>query len=176
MNTQQTFSLSLILFALASASCKKSTDPSAQPPASKSPTAQANPAQHPASDKPAESASQSWATMDRKQRKRYMGKTILPEMAKLFQGFNAKQFANFTCQTCHGSNWTDPSVDFKMPNNLYPLPKDNPIQAAMDYNPEITAFMQQQVVPNMARLLGKTPYDPATGTGDFGCFNCHASE
>lgn len=174
MPTQKLPPLFLVILTFAAPSCKKAETPSSTQPSEASDSTQVT-ASNEDLTKPTGS-SETWAHMDRKQRKRYMGKTVLPEMAKLFQGFNAQEFNKFTCQTCHGSNWTDPAVDFKMPNSLYPLPKDNPVQAAMEYDAEVTAFMMEQVVPQMAHLLGKTPYDPATGTGDFGCFNCHAME
>jgi hypothetical protein len=109
-----------------------------------------------------------WADMDRDQRMEFMGLTVLPGMKKLFQDYDAKGFAEFKCQTCHGKDMKE--VDYKMPNGLFALTKPDPIPDATDYDAEMTKFMQETVKPEMANMLGMK-----TDT-EFGCFNCHDTE
>ncbi len=147
-------------------SCDKPSEPT-QPPATAEPTAEAP---EPEAAPPEPEKPKTWADMDRKQRKRFMGLEVLPKMKSMFQEYNAETYGSFKCQTCHGNDWTD--VDFKMPNDLYPLPADNPIEAAREYDAEITEFMVEKVLPTTAELLGEQ-YDKTTGKGEFGCHSCH---
>ncbi|HEY5090436.1 MAG TPA: hypothetical protein VIK30_10725, partial [Polyangia bacterium] len=43
-----------------------------------------------------------WEKMTFAQHKKYMKATVLPEMKKLYVGFD-KKYKSMTCQTCHGS-------------------------------------------------------------------------
>ena len=113
-----------------------------------------------------------WSEKNRDQRMEWMGLEVLPAMEAAFQQFDAQDFVDFECQTCHGDDMQQ--VDFKMPNKLYSLPKDNAYQSALEYDPEVTKFMAEVVVPKMAELLDMQPYNPDTGQG-FGCFGCHPS-
>ena len=62
---------------------------------------------------------------------------------------------------------------FKMPNPKLPkLSFTDGFKKHMDKKPEITKFMMEKVVPEMATLLGTQPYDPKTQKG-FGCAGCH---
>ena len=49
-----------------------------------------------------ESAAVAWADQNHDQRAQYMKEVVMPAMAKSFQGFNAEEFANMDCTTCHG--------------------------------------------------------------------------
>jgi hypothetical protein len=121
-------------------------------------------------DAPAEAEPRTvaWADMDRNQRMEFMGLTVLPEMKKLFEEYDAKGFAEFKCQTCHGNDMKE--VDYRMPNGLFALAKPDPIPGSMEYDAPMTKFMQEKVMPEMATMLGMEP-----GT-QFGCFNCHEAE
>lgn len=114
-----------------------------------------------------------WPQKTREQRMEYMGLVVYPKMKETFQSFDAKGFAEFKCQTCHGKDME--AVDFKMPNSLYGLSATDPMGAAMEYDEQVAKFMAETVVPTMAELLGTAPYDPATHEG-FGCFGCHQME
>jgi hypothetical protein len=143
------------------------------------PSSEAAPPKAPDADQSAAKASEPgapgipWSEKTFAQRQDYMGLEVLPAMKEKFEAFGAEEFADFKCQTCHGDDMKE--VKFEMPNDLYALPKENTWQAAMDYNPEITKFMGEVVVPEMAKLLDMQPFDPETGQG-FGCFGCHQSE
>lgn len=161
--THRTLAIALLVPLTGSLACK--SEPAAKGPATATP---ADPGTTTATEPGAPNIP--WAQKDRKQRTEYMGLYVFPEMKKLFQGHDAQGFAEFKCQTCHGDDMESAEVDFKMPNDLYTLPADDPMGAAAEYDAEVTKFMAEQVVPKMAELLGKEP-----GT-EFGCLNCHPTE
>jgi hypothetical protein len=105
--------------------------------------------------------------MTHEQQGKFMKDVVVPEMAKLFQAYDAKKYAEFGCKTCHG-----PSVDagkFDMPNpTLAKLNFADP--SKMD--PKAAEFMKSQVKPAMARLLQQPEYTPENPKG-FGCLECH---
>jgi hypothetical protein len=115
-----------------------------------------------------------WQDMNRDQRIAYMKTRVVPAMGPLLRGFDPKQFSKVTCVTCHGEGAK--KNEFQMPTDA--LPKLSPaggFAKHMKSEPEMTKFMMDKVVPQMAALLGEQPYDPATQKG-FGCFNCHMPE
>ncbi len=111
-----------------------------------------------------------WADMDHEQREHYMEDVVLPTMKEKFVAFNAEEFGTMSCTTCHRDEH-----DHEMPNPK--LPKLDFAKSPADYTDEEKAygeFMSSVVVPEMAKLLGTTPYDPATQVG-FGCTGCHTT-
>lgn len=115
-----------------------------------------------------------WSKKTREQRMDWMGLEVFPKMRAAFTEHDAQKFSSFACQTCHGTDME--IVDFKMPNDkIFALSKTDTIAKARDYDANMTQFMAERVVPDMAQLLDTKPYDPETNTG-FGCFNCHPSE
>jgi mono/diheme cytochrome c family protein len=107
--------------------------------------------------------------MSAPQKMKHMKEVVAPTMAKVFQEANADEYANFNCANCHGPGAKQ--GDFKMPTTALPaLDKEE-----MDEHPEVTKFMMERVVPEMAKLLGEEPYNPETQTG-FGCYNCHTKK
>lgn len=117
-----------------------------------------------------------WEDMDRDQRGRYMVKVVMPTMAPLFKAFDPARYAKFGCDTCHGEGVTDRT--FAMPNpDILPLPgpgdqeKFAPIYQRA---PKMVEFMGSQVMPEMARLLGREPFDYTRPKPDaFACLGCH---
>lgn len=105
--------------------------------------------------------------MSTKEKAEFMKTKVMPAMTKVFQDYDAKAYANFSCKTCHGK-------DMK-PKPVMALPelhvKDGKLAEA-DKKPEVAKFMGEKVVPAMAELFGKPPYDPKTNSG-FGCGGCH---
>lgn len=123
--------------------------------------------QAPAAANPAQAAAAAplhWDDMDRDQRMTHMGEVVFPKMKEVFSSN-----AEFRCQNCHGDDMS--KVDFKMPNDLYPLPAAGTIEAARDYDAEVTEFMANQVLPTMAKLL-----DKPVGAGGVSCLTCHPTE
>ena len=114
--------------------------------------------------------------MNEGQRKKYMKATVLPEMKKLFVGFD-KKYKSMTCLTCHGEKAVENK--FKMPNAELPkLPGPTDRQgfmALMQKKPEAAKFMGTQVKPAMANLLNLDEWQPANPKG-FGCYGCHTQE
>jgi hypothetical protein len=107
-----------------------------------------------------------WKDKTFDQRQEYMGITVLPAMKDLFKAYDENEFKQFKCQTCHGDDMNE--VKFKMPtDSIYPLDPKDPIKGAMEYDEKMTKFMQDKVVPDMAKLLDMQP-----GT-EFGCMSCH---
>ena len=113
-----------------------------------------------------------WADMNDEQRHDYMKNTVLPQMKETFVAFDAEEFAEMDCKTCHGPGVDDKS--FKMPNpDLMPLDFSPGAMEALDEDHQkVAKWMGETVLPQMANLLGEKPYDPATQQG-FGCLGCH---
>lgn len=104
-----------------------------------------------------------------KQKGAFMKAHVVPRMGELFKGFDAEEYAEFGCSTCHGS-------DFKMPKDHLPsLTFSNGKLTAFEEHPEVAKFMAEQVLPSMVEILGQQPYDPKTNQG-FGCNGCHSIE
>jgi hypothetical protein len=118
--------------------------------------------------------SAAYSEMTFTQRAVFMNDVVLPEMTKTFAAFDAK-FADMTCATCHGDGAADGS--FAMPNpKIAPLPSTEEAFAEYVKDPEHarwSQFMEGQVWPQMAGLLGTPMFDPATQTDGFSCHNCH---
>ena len=114
-----------------------------------------------------------WEKMTEGQRKKYMKATVLPEMKKLFVGFD-KKYKSMTCLTCHGEKAVENK--FKMPNAELPKlpgPTDRPgFMALQQKKPDAVKFMGTQVKPAMANLLNLDEWSPTNMKG-FGCYGCH---
>ena len=107
--------------------------------------------------------------MSAPEKMKHMKTVVAPHMAKVFQEASAEEYANFGCANCHGPGAKE--GNFEMPSAALPaLNKEE-----MDEHPEVTKFMAERVVPEMAKLLGEEPYNPETQKG-FGCFDCHTKK
>jgi hypothetical protein len=111
-----------------------------------------------------------WSRKTREQRMEFMGLVVHPKMKALFQSANAKAYAHFRCQTCHGDDME--AVGFRMPNALYALPEGDPMKAALDYDATTAKLMEERVVPAMSELL--VAGDP--GARKVTCHTCHQKE
>lgn len=151
------------------------TVPTTEAPASAAPDAAAAskepgqaPAEAPAEAKEAPAAPAAWsASLTKEQKAAFMKQTVMPRMSKVFQAADPARYASFTCKTCHGPDFKDPD-DF-----LPPLTLKNDQLTAFAEKPAVAKFMAEKVVPEMANILGQSPYDPKTHQG-FGCAGCHA--
>jgi len=99
----------------------------------------------------------------------YMKANVAPRMSKVFKDHDAKKYGEFSCKTCHGPNGKEPK-EF-----LPKLTMKGGNLTAFAEKPEMSKWMHESVVPEMAAAMGQKPYDPATKTG-FGCMGCHAVE
>ena len=115
-----------------------------------------------------------WAKMDHRARLEHMKAVVLPTMLGVFREFDPEHYAEFDCTTCHGPGAR--RGEFAMPSAALPkLPAHGDFAGLRAQKPEVFDFMVQQVVPAMARAMGESPYDPATGQG-FGCSRCHQTD
>ena len=117
--------------------------------------------------------------MSDKQKGEFMKKKVVPAMAKTFQEFDAKKYADFGCKTCHGKGADDHS--FKMPNpDILALPGPDDKEAfkpIYQKNPAMVTFMGGKVMPQMAKLLGAEPFDYKNPKPDaFSCLGCHTQQ
>jgi hypothetical protein len=113
-----------------------------------------------------------WHGKNRDERRAFMGAHVEPTMRHLFQEFDKKNYADFSCETCHGPDME--TVDFKMPNGLYTLSDKDTLEEAASYDKTTTNFMTMEVVPAFAKLLADKPSDP--GGAGVSCFTCHPHE
>lgn len=97
-----------------------------------------------------------------------MKKRVMPAMKAAFQEFDAKEFAKFTCKTCHGK---DPEgVKYEMPSP--DLPKLDFKALEEGHDAKIADFMSKVVKPEMAKILGEAEFSKDNPNG-FGCLHCH---
>jgi hypothetical protein len=108
--------------------------------------------------------------LDHDQKAEFMKQKVVPAMEPIFKGHDPQEFAEFGCVTCHGEQAKQGHFD--MPST--DLPKLN-FADMSKFKPEDIEWMQKEVKPTMAKLLGRPEYTPETPTG-FGCQNCHTTE
>lgn len=111
-----------------------------------------------------------WDAMDHEAREDFMSKAVLPIMAEKFKAFNADQYSDFDCASCHGAGAADDT--FKMPSPDLPSLSMEEIQNPDADHQAITEFMMTTVKPTVANLLGEPEVSDENPQG-FGCFNCH---
>jgi hypothetical protein len=111
-----------------------------------------------------------WEKLDHAQRIEFMKQKVVPTMKPIFQAHDANDFADFGCQTCHGDGAKEGHFD--MPNPR--LPKLN-FQDMSKFKKADLQWMDKQVEPTMARMLGLPPYSKDQPEG-FGCPTCHTIE
>jgi hypothetical protein len=144
------------------------------PPAAIEPTApvaESDAGAAPSEEPSADAGPVAWKDMSHGQRAKYMKTVVLPKMKAEFTAFNAKDFGEMNCTTCHGKDAKE--KDFKMPNpDLPKLSPEGNFKKHKAKTPEILKFMLEKVEPGMAALLGEPPFDPKTHEG-FSCFDCH---
>ena len=103
----------------------------------------------------------------------YMQCVVMPEFTPIFREFDADEYANFSCDTCHGEG-SGAAGDFEMPNDdLFTL-EFSGFPYSQDPDPEIAAygeFMEDEVVFQMAELLGRST--DFQSPDFFGCYGCH---
>jgi hypothetical protein len=116
-----------------------------------------------------------FADMNADQRLVFMRDVVMPETKALFAAFDP-ELPEATCETCHGEGVDDES--FEMPNDgLEALPNTpEAFKAWVAVDAEAArwgTWMGETFTPRIAELLGRTPFNPATESGDFSCDACH---
>jgi hypothetical protein len=102
---------------------------------------------------------------------KFMKTKVMPPMKAAFQKFDPKEFANFTCKTCHGK---DPQKSkHEMPNPELPKLDFEALKRGEDK--DWVEFMSDVVKPEMAKILGEHEMTQEEPTG-FGCLACHTQK
>lgn len=115
-----------------------------------------------------------WAERDFDERFRYMNDVVLPAMKDIFEAYDPERFAGFTCAHCHGPDAA--TLDYAMPAFLPALPLEGTLEAAEARDPEMTAFMLDEVFPTITLLLDEEKFDHETAPDGFRCTRCHLVE
>jgi len=108
--------------------------------------------------------------LDQDQRAEFMKQKVVPVMKPLFQSHDAKDFAEFGCQTCHGAQAKDGHFD--MPNPKLPKLNFNDLSK---FKKEDLEWMHNDIEPTMGKILNKPLYSKENPKG-FGCLACHTAE
>lgn len=99
---------------------------------------------------------------------KFMKTRVMPAMKAAFRKFDPKEFASFTCKTCHGK---DPkATKYKMPSPE--LGKLDFAAIKKGEDKEWVEFMGKVVVPEMAKILGEKEMSDTEPDG-FDCLRCH---
>ena len=133
-------------------------------------TTPAEPGAEPAAEAPAAEggAELVWSDdMPVKDKGAFMKQKVMPAMGKVFKDHDPKAYEKFSCKTCHGADMK-PKPQMALPELHF---KDGKMAEA-EKMPEVVKFMHDEVVPAMAGVFGKQPYDPKSNSG-FGCMGCH---
>jgi len=158
----------------APAPAEPAAEPAPAPATTEAPAAEAAPAEAPAQAEPAKNLApeKPWAELGKEARIAHMKNVVVPHMKPLFQASpEAEHFKEFGCVTCHGQSAKQGK--FTMPNPELPkLDAKDGFKSHMDKDPAMTKWMMETVLPEMAKTLGTTPYDPATKSGMM-CAACH---
>jgi hypothetical protein len=120
-------------------------------------------------------ATKSWKDMSHEERLALMKNSVLPKMKAAFQSFDAKDYADFSCMTCHGEGVKKGKFDMPYPG-LPKLDAKDGFKKIAAKHPAAMKFMEQTVEPTMAEILGLPKWDQATNPTGFGCQNCHTMD
>jgi hypothetical protein len=116
-----------------------------------------------------------WPTWSHDQKLAYMTQTVMPAERALFTRFEPLRFADMTCETCHGQGARDRSYRLPNPDLPHIVGGKGGFEELFATEPEAVRFMQKEVGPETARLLGYAPFDMERHVG-FSCYQCHVRE
>jgi hypothetical protein len=109
---------------------------------------------------------QPWSEMAHDDREMDMVARFHPIFRELFQEHDAEEYAEFGCESCHGSDMRE--REFEMPSpHLPPVPMagtDGYREMAAQHQ-EVVQFMEETVTPTMQTMLGMG--------ATFTCNGCH---
>lgn len=116
-----------------------------------------------------------WPTWSHEKKLAYMKQTVMPAEREIFGRFEPLRFSHMTCETCHGQGARDGS--YKMPNPDLPhiVGAKHGFEEMIAKEPEVIRFMQQDVGPQTAKLLGYQEFDMPKHVG-FSCYQCHVRD
>jgi hypothetical protein len=150
----------LVAFALVLAACGSSPQPTTTPTPPKEGQGDGASATVVLPDVP-------FADLDHDQRIAFMKQKVMPAMKPIFQNHDAKDFASFSCKTCHGEQAKDGHFD--MPNPKLPKLDFNDLS---EFKKEDLEWMGKEVMPTMGKILN-LPLHSKDNPKGFGCLNCH---
>lgn len=119
-------------------------------------------------------AQKTWDQLEGKEKGKFMKEVVLPTMGDLLKEYDAEEFAEVNCKTCHGESAKERHFEMPTPDLPRLDPTDN-FAKEKDHDPAMTKFMMEKFKPRMQELLNEEPYNPETGKG-FTCFECHMKE
>jgi len=102
---------------------------------------------------------------------KFMKTKVMPVMKAAFQKFDAKEYANFGCKTCHGKDPQKSKYEMPTPD----LPKLDWAKIKAGEDKEAVEFMEHTVKPEMAKILGLPEMTKDNPKG-FACLNCHTDK
>lgn len=108
-----------------------------------------------------------WDEMSFADKEFYMIGKVNPIMQELFARYDAEEYGNFDCETCHGDEMRE--IEFKMPApSMYIVPPEGTPghRGMLATFPDTVAFMEETVTPIMGKLLG---------VEGLTCTGCHPS-
>jgi hypothetical protein len=109
-----------------------------------------------------------WQEMTQDERMEHMAAVVMPRTQAVFQGYDPKRFADFSCTTCHGGGAGNGS--YEMPNPALPeLDASNLYKQHRKESPEMVKLMWKELEPAMGEALAMT-YGFG---GAVSCDSCH---
>ena len=101
----------------------------------------------------------------------FMTEVVEPRMKREFQEFDAARFADFGCETCHGSGVGDGS--YALPNPELPhLWEAGWFKKHRKEHPETVKFMWKHVEHGLSETMGLS----VGPKGELDCRTCHVIE
>ncbi|NIR35217.1 MAG: hypothetical protein GWO22_04055 [Actinobacteria bacterium] len=165
-----------------SLACGGESEPESEPTEGAAPTegAEADPVEDPTTSgvrprDPSEipTAPKPWEEMTQEEKGHFMDDEVLPYMKELFAEYDAEEFGNMSCGTCHGPDMQERNFEMPAPSLPALHASGTPEQREMvEEHPQMVRFMFNHVVPSMRTMIGEEEYDPETGEG-FSCYFCH---
>ncbi len=105
-------------------------------------------------------AAPTWSEMSGAEKSAYMATDVSPQMAAIFQAYDAEAYADFSCDTCH----TDGGTDFSMPSEDLAGYWEEGAFPGPDTTDPGALFMHEEVLPLMTELLDAE---------SLPCLTCH---
>ncbi|HJL16110.1 MAG TPA: hypothetical protein RMH99_10650 [Sandaracinaceae bacterium LLY-WYZ-13_1] len=106
-----------------------------------------------------------WEELSHEDKGQDMVMRFEPVFRVLFEQHDPEEYGHFGCASCHGEDMEE--REYAMPSpHLPPVPEpgSGAYQAMADAEPEVTAFMEEDVTPAMQTMLGNE---------GFTCNGCH---
>lgn len=108
-----------------------------------------------------------WSEMSYEDREFYMIGKVLPITHELFTQRDADRYADFSCESCHGSDGAERRFEMPSTQRSVVHPPGSPQYEQMRQTfPDMVRFMEEEIAPKTGILLG---------IEGFSCNGCHPS-